>query len=358
MKHKKQDDPHLKTLKELTDEGYYEHFNFTVDDGQTPERIDKFLMGRLPNVSRNRIQNAIKAGCVLVDDIPIKPNHKVKPGASIVIVLPEPPRNKEVIPEDIPLDIVYEDDQLLVVNKPAGMVVHPGHGHHTGTLVNALAHYFSNLPDNSDEEPRPGLVHRIDKGTSGLLVVAKTEHAMTYLAKQFAAHTIEKTYRALVWGRPETDKGTLTGYMGRSPRDRKIMEVFDEPEKGKKAITHFKILEDLGYVSLLECRLETGRTHQIRAHMRHEGHPIFNDNYYGGDRIVKGPAFSKYRQFIQNCFNILPTPALHAKSLGFYHPTDERKMHFETPLTEGFEEILTKWRQFQEKLVHHTFQEG
>lgn len=354
MKHKKPDDPHLQNLKELTEDGFYEHHNFEVDAGQEPLRIDKFLMNKLPNVTRNRTQNAIKAGCVLVDDVQIKPNFKVKPGHQISIVLPEPPRSSEVIPEDIPIDIVYEDDEIMVVNKPAGMVVHPGYANYTGTLVNALVHHFSKLPYPADQEPRPGLVHRIDKDTSGLLVIAKTDHAMTYLAKQFADHSIERKYRALVWGKPEQDKGTYTGYMARSPKDRRITAVFDNPEDGKKAITHYKVLEEFGYTSYLEFHLETGRTHQIRAHSKHHGNPIFNDPAYGGNKIVQGPAFTKYKQFIQNCFNALPTQALHAKTLGVYHPQTEEKMHFEAPLPAGFDEVLQKWRNFQEKLNHYT----
>jgi len=330
-------------FQEADEQDLFEHLRIVVDKGQALLRIDKFLMNRIENASRNRIQNAIAAGSVLVNGQQIKSSYKVKPTDIISVVLPHPPRDTEVYPEDIPLDIIYEDDDLLVVNKPAGMVVHPGYNNYTGTLVNALVYHFSSFPQLPGNDGRPGLVHRIDKDTSGLLVIGKNEWAMTYLAKQFFDHTISRKYVALVWGDVAKD-GTVTGYIGRSVRDRKVMTVYDDPNKGKWSVTHYTVLERLGYVTLIECCLETGRTHQIRAHMQSIGHPLFNDATYGGDRIVKGTVFTKYKQFVENCFLLLPRQALHARNLGFVHPTKKKKMNFEVPLPDDFRLCLEKWR--------------
>lgn len=327
------------------DQDLYEHLKIIVDKGQSLLRIDKFLMSRVENASRNRIQNAIDAGNVLVNDKPIKSSYKVKPADKITVVLPHPPRDTAIYPENIPLDIIYEDDDLLVVDKSAGMVVHPGFNNYTGTLVNALAFHFEQLPQLPGNEGRPGLVHRIDKDTSGLLVIAKNEWAITYLAKQFFDHTIARKYYALVWGDVVQD-GTVHGYIGRSEKDRRVMAVYDDENKGKWSVTHYRILESLGYVTLIECQLETGRTHQIRAHMQSIGHPLFNDAVYGGDRILKGTVFAKYRQFVDNCFKILPRQALHAKEIGFVHPRTKKSMHFDTPLPQDFELCLNKWRDY------------
>lgn len=327
---------------------YLSHETIVIDPKQSPLRIDKFLMDRLMKVSRNRIQNAIRAGSITVDDREIKPNFKVKPGHVISLVLPKPPaEHQTVVPQNIPLDIRYEDEDLLVVHKPAGMVVHPGIGHHRGTLVNALAYHFRNLPVlEGNQSDRLGLVHRIDKNTTGLLVVAKSDYAMTHLAKQFYYHTVDRTYQALVWGEPDPAKGTITGNVGRHPRFRKKFTVFPEGEAGKWAVTHYKTLEGLYYVSLIECKLETGRTHQIRVHMQHIGHPLFNDERYGGDQIVKGTVFSKYKRFVENCFTLLPRHGLHAKSLGFTHPTTGERLHFESELPEDLAQTLDKWRRY------------
>jgi 23S rRNA pseudouridine1911/1915/1917 synthase len=326
----------------------YEHLRIVVDKGQSLLRIDKFLMHRIENASRNRIQNAIDLGNVLVNDKPCKPSYKVKPLDVISVVLPHPPRDTEVYPENIPLDIVYEDDDVLVVNKPAGLVVHPGYNNYTGTLVNGLVYHFQQLPTLPGNEGRPGLVHRIDKDTSGLLLISKNERAMTWLAKQFFDHTIARKYIALVWGDLESD-GTVTGYIGRSIGDRRVMSIYDDPEKGKWSITHYRVLERMGYVTLIECQLETGRTHQIRAHMKHIGHPLFSDTMYGGDKILKGTVFSKYKQFVENCFELLPRQALHAQSLGFLHPTLKRQLYFEAPLPLDFKLALEKWRGYSEQ---------
>ena len=299
----------------------YEHFSVTVDKGQGMLRIDKFLTNRMEGVSRNRIQAAADAGNILVGVIPVKSSYKVKPLDRISIVMPYPLRELEIVPENIPLDIRYEDDDLIVVNKPAGMVVHPGHGNYTGTLVNALTYHLKDLPLFQSGDMRAGLVHRIDKNTSGILVIAKNERAHARLAKQFFDHSIDRVYHALVWGNMESDEGTVTGNIGRSLRDRMKMAVFPDGESGKHAVTHYRVLERLGYVNLVECRLETGRTHQIRVHMEYIGHPLFNDERYGGDRILKGTTFSKYRQFVENCFRLMPRHGLHARSLGFVHPT-------------------------------------
>jgi 23S rRNA pseudouridine1911/1915/1917 synthase len=328
-------------IVDLEDE-LFEHYRFDVPKGQLLLRIDKYLMNMIPNATRNKIQNAATGGDIYVNDIPVKSNYKVKPFDVIRIMLSHPPFENRVDPEDIPLDIVYEDDALLLVNKPPDFVVHPGHGNYTGTLVNALAFHFENLPMNSSE--RPGLVHRIDKDTSGLLVIAKTEAAMTHLAKQFEAKTTEREYIALVWGNVIADEGTIEGNIARHVKDRMQMAVFADPEIGKPAVTHYKVLERFGYVTLISCNLETGRTHQIRVHMKHIGHPLFNDARYGGDLILKGTTFTKYKQFIENCFKALPRQALHAKTLGFVHPTTGEYMRFDTELPQDFQDCIEKWR--------------
>lgn len=332
-------------LQDSEDQELYEHFRIVVDKGQSLLRLDKFLMHRIENASRNRIQNAIEAGSVLVNGKEAKSSYKVKPLDEISVVLPHPPRDTEVYPENIPLNIIYEDDHLLIVNKEAGMVVHPGYNNYTGTLVNALVYHFSQLPQLPGNDGRPGLVHRIDKDTSGLLVIAKNEWAMTFLAKQFYEHSITRKYIALVWGNLAED-GTVTGYIGRSLRDRKVMAMYDDPEMGKWSVTHYKVLERYKYVTLIECQLETGRTHQIRAHMKAIGHPLFNDAVYGGDQILKGTVFSKYKQFVENCFELLPRQALHAKSLGFVHPVTKERLHFESDLPSDFAQCLEKWRNY------------
>jgi 23S rRNA pseudouridine1911/1915/1917 synthase len=302
-------------------------------------------MHRIENASRNRIQNAIDAGNVLVNKQQIKASYKVKPFDEISIVYAQPPRDTEVYPEDIPIDIVYEDDDLLVVNKPAGMVVHPGFNNYTGTLVNALAFHFEQLPTLPGNDGRPGLVHRIDKDTSGLLLISKNEITMTKLAKQFFDHSITRKYLALAWGDIEND-GRIEGYIGRSLKNRIIQDVYDDEEKGKWSVTNYKVLERLNYVTLVSCQLETGRTHQIRAHMKHIGHPLFSDATYGGDKILKGTTFSKYKQFVANCFELMPRQALHAQTLGFIHPTTQQYMEFEAPMPADFEAVLTKWRNY------------
>ena len=330
--------------QELVEDELFEHFRFDVPKGQLLLRIDKFLMNLIPNATRNKIQNAATAGDIYVNDVPVKSNYKVKPLDVVRILLSHPPFENRVDPENIPLDIVYEDAALLLINKPAGLVVHPGHGNYTGTLVNALAYHFENLPMNSSE--RPGLVHRIDKDTTGLLVIAKTEAAMSHLAKQFEAKTSEREYVAMVWGNVKEDEGTIEGNLARHLKDRMQMAVFADSEIGKPAITHFKVLERFGYVTLISCVLETGRTHQIRVHMKHIGHPLFNDARYGGDLILKGTTFTKYKQFIDNCFKTLPRQALHAKTLGFIHPTTKEYMRFDTELPQDMKDCIEKWRNY------------
>lgn len=325
----------------------YEHFRFVADKGQTLLRIDKFLVERMQHTSRNRIQQAAEADCILVGDKPVKSSYKVKPGDVVSIVMDRPRYELEIIPEDIPLDIVYEDNEVLVVNKAAGLVVHPGHGNYSGTLVNALAWHFKDNPDYDVDDPRMGLVHRIDKDTSGLLVVAKTPAAKTYLGKQFFNKTTKRQYVALVWGDFTEDEGTITGNITRNPKDKLQMSVSDDPAVGKYAVTHYKVLERFGYVTLVRCILETGRTHQIRVHMRHIGHPLFNDARYGGDQILKGTTFSKYRQFIANCFATCPRQALHAKTLGFVHPRTGQQMDFDTEIPADMSELLEKWRAYR-----------
>jgi len=326
---------------ELEDE-LYEHHRFEASKGQSALRVDKFLMNMIENTTRNKIQQAAENGSILVNDVAVKSNYKVKAGDVVRLVLAHPTYEQLLTPENIPLDIVYEDDQLLVINKPAGMVVHPGHGNYSGTLVNALAYHFENLPMNSSG--RPGLVHRIDKDTTGLLVVAKTEHAMAYLTKQFAEKTSEREYVALVWGNIEEDEGTVEGNIGRHDTNRMRMAVHESDEKGKHAVTHYKVLERFGYVTLVSCQLETGRTHQIRVHMKHIGHTLFNDERYGGDSILKGTTFTKYKQFVDNCFKVLPRQALHAKTLGFEHPITKEFLRFDTPIPQDLQECIEKWR--------------
>ncbi|GIV37680.1 MAG: pseudouridine synthase [Cyclobacteriaceae bacterium] len=319
----------LTGTEEDDDDGVsYEEHRLVADAGQSLVRLDKFITDRLPNVTRTKVQKAIEAGLVMVNQKPVKANYRVHPHDEIVLSLPKIPRLAEVVPENIPLDIVYEDDYLLVVNKPAGMVVHPAYQNWTGTLVNALAWHFQHLPQLPGNEGKPGLVHRIDKDTSGLLVIAKTEEALQGLAEQFFHHTIERTYWALVWGEPEPPEGTIDVFIGRSPGDRRIITAFPDASHGKRAVTHYRVIKPLRYVSLVECRLETGRTHQIRAHMKYLGHPLFNDATYGGNRVLKGTVFTKYRQFVENCFKLMPRQALHAKTLGFVHPVTREKLNF------------------------------
>ena len=329
---------------DLENDELYEHHKVIATDGQLPLRVDKFLMNFIENASRNKLKQAAKAGNILVNDIAVKANHKVKPKDVVRIVLAYPPAENLLVAENIPIDIIYEDETIMVVNKPAGMVVHPGHGNSSGTLVNGLIYHVENLPTNSNE--RPGLVHRIDKDTSGLLVVAKTEFAMAHLSKQFFDRKTNRKYLALAWGNIEEDEGTIEGNIGRSFKNRLQMDVFPDGEYGKHAVTHFKVLERLTYVTLVECKLETGRTHQIRAHFKHIGHPLFNDEEYGGDRVLKGTTFTKYKQFVQNCFKICDRQALHAKSLEFLHPTNEEEMKFNSELPEDFSLLLEKWRRY------------
>jgi 23S rRNA pseudouridine1911/1915/1917 synthase len=324
----------------------FEHHRFVVDPGQSFLRIDKYLSYRLESTSRTRIQNAANAGNILVNNSPIKPNYKVKPGDIVQIVLPNPPREIELIPENIPINIVYEDDDVLIVNKEPGMVVHPAYGNYTGTLVNALMYHFRDLPLFNTGEARPGLVHRIDKNTSGILVIAKNELSLNRLSRQFFDRTTDRRYQALVWGTPDPPEGTITGHVGRNTKDRKIMQVFEDGSEGKPAITHYRILENLGYISLVECKLETGRTHQIRVHFSHIRHPLFNDEEYGGDQIIKGTTFTKYQQFIKNCFKILPRQALHAKSLAFDHPVTGKRLSFESELPDDMVQVIEKWRKY------------
>lgn len=328
-------------------EEIFEHFHILADPGQAILRIDKFLFDRLPNASRNKISAAARNGNVLVNQKEVKPNYRVKPGDEISIVFPHPKRELELIPQNIPINIVYEDDDLIVINKPSNFVVHPGHGNYTGTLVNALIFHFQNLPKNKRSETAfPGLVHRIDKDTTGLLVVAKTENALNKLAAMFFNRTIDRHYIALVWGNVELDQGTVEGNIGRSTNDRKLMTVYTDGDHGKHAVTHYEVLERLGYVTLVRCKLDTGRTHQIRVHMKHIGHPIFGDTRYGGDKIVKGTTFAKYRQFVENCFEILPRQALHAQTLGFIHPTTNEHIFFESEIPEDLQTVIDKWKAY------------
>ncbi len=322
----------------------FEHYRFVASKGQEPLRVDKFLMNFIENATRNKIQQAAKQGHIWVNGSIVKQNYKVKAGDEVKVMFEHPPYEFLLTPEDIPLDIVYEDDTLLVVNKPAGMVVHPGHGNYSGTLINALVHHFENLPKNSSE--RPGLVHRIDKDTSGLLVIAKTEAAMSHLAQQFFEKSSEREYVALVWGNVDDDEGTVEGHIGRNPKNRLQMMVFPEGDQGKEAITHYRVLERFGYVTLVACKLETGRTHQIRVHMKYIGHTLFNDERYGGDKILKGTTFTKYKQFVENAFKVLSRQALHAKTLGFEHPVSGEFMRFDSELPEDMVSCIEKWRAY------------
>ncbi len=328
------------------DDELFEHHRITADAKQSLVRIDKFLMDRLPNVTRTKIQAGIHEGFVRVNEKSIKPNYKVHPNDVITVSMPEPPRDNTVVPENIALDIVYEDAHLMVINKPPGMVVHPAYQNWTGTVVNALAYHFQNLPEMPGNDGRPGLVHRIDKDTSGLLVIAKDEPTLTALAKQFFDHTIERRYHAIVWGVPEPPQGTINVNVGRSLRDRRVTTAFPEGDMGRHAITHYTLLQDLRYVSVVECKLETGRTHQIRAHMKYLGHPLFNDALYGGDQVLKGTVFTKYKQFVENCFEIIPRQALHAKTLGFIHPATKQFMQFDSELPADFKAAIEKWEHY------------
>ena len=346
MKEINQQTPEPEVDETAEQDELYEHFALTVDRGQSMLRIDKFLTEKMEGTSRNRVQAAADAGNILVNGTPVKSSYKVKPLDRISIVLPYPQHKLEILPENIPLDIQYEDDDLIIVNKQAGMVVHPGHGNYSGTLVNALTYHLKDYPLFQEGDMRAGLVHRIDKNTSGLLVIAKNEKAHARLAKQFFDHTIERRYIALVWGNLPEEEGTVTGNIGRSVRDRLKMAVFPEGDNGKHAVTHYKVLKRLGYVNLIECRLETGRTHQIRVHMEYMGHPLFNDERYGGDRVLKGTTFTKYKQFVENCFAIMPRHGLHARSLGFIHPTSGEKVYFESELPEDMSTVVAKWESY------------
>lgn len=333
----------------LTDDNereLYEHFRFVADKGQTLLRVDKFLVTRMENASRNRIQQAAEAGCILVNGKPVKSNYRVKPLDVVSIVMDRPRYECEIIAQDIPLNIVYEDADVLVVNKPAGLVVHPGHGNYSGTLVNALAWHFRDNPEYDVSDPRLGLVHRIDKDTSGLLVIAKTPEAKTHLGLQFFNKTTKRKYVALVWGAMENDEGCIEGHIGRSTKDRLQMTVYPNGECGKSAVTHYRTIERLGYVSVVECVLETGRTHQIRVHMKHIGHTLFNDERYGGNQILRGTTFAKYRQFVQNCFETCPRQALHAKTLGFIHPRTGEELFFDTEVPTDMTQLIERWRQY------------
>ena len=323
----------------------FEHYDFKASSGQAPLRVDKFLMNFIENASRNKIQKAAENGNILVNDIAVKSSHKVKAGDRVSVVYSYPKQTNELIPQDIPINIHYEDDDILIVNKEAGMVVHPGFGNYDGTLVNALAFHFENLPNKSTEN-RPGLVHRIDKNTSGILVIAKNDDSMLKLSKKFEERDLNRLYIALVWGDLKNESDTITGHIGRSLKNRKIMSVFPDGEYGKNAITNYRVVERFGYVTMVECKLETGRTHQIRAHFKHIGHPLFNDSEYGGDAILKGTTFTKYKQFIQNCFKICPRQALHAKSLEFKHPTTDKLVSFESDLPEDMALLVEKWRNY------------
>lgn len=337
-------------LDELDDAGeeigQFEHYRFVADQGQGLLRIDKFLTNRMEGTSRNRVQAAADAGSIYVNGVQVKSNYRIKPGEEVTIMLDYPRHELRIIPENIPLNVVYEDEQLMIINKPAGLVVHPGHGNYSGTLVNGLVYKYQDLELYGGNDPRPGLVHRIDKNTSGLLVVAKTELAKINLALQFFNKTTKRRYVALVWGNLAASEGTIVGNIGRSTKNRQVFTVFPEGESGKPAVTHYRVIERLGYVNLVECILETGRTHQIRVHMKHIGHPLFNDDVYGGDRILKGTTFAKYKQFVENCFSMIPGQALHAKILGFVHPVTQEEMIFDSELPENLEQLVSKWRNY------------
>ena len=329
----------------MSDNQEFEHYKFIADKGQNPLRIDRFLLNFIEFATRNKIQQSIKAGNVRVNDKIVKANYKVKANDVVTIILDYPKQEYELIPQDIPLDILYEDDDLIIINKEAGMVVHPGFGNYEGTLVNALAFHVQNLP-NMGQKERPGLVHRLDKNTSGVMVVAKTEQAMVNLSEKFATRDLDRSYIALVWGNIKENEGTIEGHIGRSLKNRKVMDVFIDGEYGKHAISHYRVLERFGYTTLVQCKLETGRTHQIRAHFKHIGHPLFNDNEYGGDVILKGTTFTKYKQFVQNCFKICTRQALHAKSLGFIHPTSKKSIFVESEIVEDMKQLIEKWRKY------------
>ncbi|WP_128543913.1 RluA family pseudouridine synthase [Larkinella soli] len=332
------------------EEELYEHYRIVADRGQNLMRIDRFLVDRIQNATRTRIQNAIDTESVKVNNRGVKASYKIKPLDVVTVSLPHPPRETTLLPENIPLNIIFEDDDLLVLNKPAGMVVHPAYSNWTGTVVNALVYHFQNLPTSRNGEARPGLVHRIDKDTSGLMVIAKSEYAMTHLARQFFEHTIERTYYALVWGEPKEPEGIITGHVGRSLRDRKVQAVFPDGSQGKHAVTHYQVLKPLHYVSLVRCNLETGRTHQIRVHMQYLGHPLFGDATYGGDRILRGNPNGSYKAFVQNCFALLPRQALHAKSLGFTHPRTREWLQFDSDLPDDMNTVLEKWEKYSEHI--------
>ena len=339
--------PDEQEINESSDE-LYERFSFKTDKGQEPLRIDKYLMNRIEGATRNKLQQAMNAGMVLVNGKPVRPNYKIKALDEVIVYSDLNPEDTDVVPEELPLNITYEDTDLMLINKPPGMVVHPGSGNYTGTLLNGVAWYLRKQNPGLTEEalPRFGLVHRIDKNTSGLLVLAKTDTAMRNLAKQFFDHTIKRKYRALVWGDLQKEEGTIIAHVGRHQRFRKLFEAYPEGDHGKDAITHYKVIERFGYVTLVECVLETGRTHQIRVHMKYIGHPLFNDDFYGGDKIVKGTVYTKYKQFVENCFAICPRQALHAKTLGFIHPITGKDMYFDTPLPEDMEQVIEKWRKY------------
>ena len=328
------------------DNQLYEHHKVVADKGQEPLRVDKFLLNRIEGTSRNKLQQAASDGFIHVNGKVVKSNYRVKANDIVTVMFSNPPREIELIPQDIPLNIVYEDNDVLVLNKEAGMVVHPGYGNYKDTLVNALAFHVQNLPLNGGDSTRPGLVHRIDKNTTGLMVIAKNDESLTSLSKQFFDRTIDRRYNALVWGEPKQDSGTIEGNIGRSLKNRKVMSVFEDGSYGKNATTHFKILEKFGYLSLVECKLETGRTHQIRVHFQYIKHPLFNDSEYGGDRILKGTTFSKYKQFVENCFKIIPRQSLHAKSLAFHHPKTGEWMQFDSELPSDMKEVIEKWRAY------------
>lgn len=330
--------------EEDSEKELFEHFKFVADKGQNPLRVDKFLMNLMEGTSRNRLQNAAIAGSVHVNGVSVKSNYRVKPDDVVQVLLERPKRKLELIPENIPLDIVYEDEHLVVINKQAGLVVHPGHGNYTGTLVNALIYHFGELA--SKENLRPGLVHRLDKDTTGIMVIAKDELTLAHLAEQFYNRSTKRNYQAIVWGDFDEPEGRIEGHIGRHVKERLQMDVFEDGSQGKHAVTHYKTLESFRYISLVSCKLETGRTHQIRVHMKHKGHPLFNDERYGGNQILKGTQFSKYKQFVQNCFEVLPRQALHAKSLGFVHPHTGKEMHFDSELPQDMVEVLNKWRTY------------
>ncbi|HLK28087.1 MAG TPA: RluA family pseudouridine synthase [Puia sp.] len=345
-------DDHTEEVQEPSDE-LYERMNIKVDKGQEPMRIDKFLVQRIENASRNKVQHAIEAGRVLVNNKTVQPNHKIKPKDEIIVYSDKETQGEKIIPEKIDLNIFYEDDDVMIINKPAGLVVHPASGNYSGTLLNGIAYYLQqkNSAINEDTLPRFGLVHRIDKNTSGLMVIAKNEKAVTSLAKQFFDHTVKRQYIALVWGDMINEAGTVIAHVGRHQRFRKLFDAYPEGEHGKEAITHYKVLERFGYTSLLQCVLETGRTHQIRVHMQHIGHPLFNDDTYGGDKIVKGTVFSKYKQFVENCFEICQRHALHAKTIGFIHPSTGKEVLFESELPDDMKNLIEKWRGYITKKI-------